>query len=167
MASSHLDYHQRMNTRIGFIGLGVMGLPMAGHLGRAGYPLVVLDADATRVEALLNEHPSAVVARQPAELAGQSDVVFTMLPDGKQVNAVACGRGGLVDGFSGGELLIDTSSSEPWLTLDTAKDLAGKGVALVDAPTSGAEAGAIAASLVFMAGGSERNLARAREILAG
>lgn len=152
-------------TRIGFIGLGVMGKPMAGHLADAGYELGVLDIDPARVDALVGAHASVVPAATPRELARRSDVVVTMLPDGRHVQDVAIGPDGLIEGFEGGELVIDTSSSEPWLTLETAKRLAERGVAVVDAPTSGAEFGAIAAELVFMVGGDEAEVARAREFL--
>jgi 3-hydroxyisobutyrate dehydrogenase len=142
-----------------------MGSPMAAHLARAGFSLALLDIDRDRVAALSSEHESASGADTPRDVAAAADIVITMLPDGQQVKAVACGKDGLVEGFSGGELLIDTSSSEPWLTLETAGRLAEMDVAVVDAPTSGAEFGAIAAELIFMCGGGEEALARARVCL--
>lgn len=154
-----------MKARVGFIGLGVMGTPMAGHLAKAGYPLTVLDVDAARVEALKARHGGVDAAASPREVAASSDVVVTMLPNGEHVRDVALGEHGLIEGFGGGELLLDTSSSEPWLTIDTARALAEKGVATVDAPTSGAEFGAIAAELVFMAGGESQSVERASELL--
>lgn len=154
-----------MDNRIGFVGLGVMGMPMAGHLAEAGYALTALDLDPGRIDALRERQPSVSAAATPAELAAQSDIVITMLPDGRHVREVACGESGLASGFSGGELVIDTSSSEPWLTLETAATLAERGVAVVDAPTSGAEWGAIAAELIFMAGGGATDLDRARPLL--
>ena len=154
-----------MNERIGFIGLGVMGLPMAGHLAKAGYQLTVLDLDPARIDRLAATAPGIRAAANPRELAAVSDVVITMLPDGEHVNAVATGSDGLIEGFSGGELLIDTSSSEPWLTLETAGRLAERSVNMVDAPTSGAEMGAIAARLIFMTGGAAADVERARHVL--
>jgi 3-hydroxyisobutyrate dehydrogenase len=154
-----------METRIGFVGLGVMGLPMAGHLAKAGYPLTVLDLDRARVDALVEGYRYIVGAETPQDVAAHSDIVVTMLPDGRHVQEVVCGDAGLAQGFSGGELVIDTSSSEPWLTLETAKTLADRGVALVDAPTSGAEWGAIAAELIFMVGANADDLERARPLL--
>jgi 3-hydroxyisobutyrate dehydrogenase len=154
-----------MQPRVGFIGLGVMGTPMAGHLATAGYALIVLDIDSSKGEALALRHPGVTVAATPREMAERSDVVITMLPDGRHVHAVAVGEHGLVEGFRGGELLVDTSSSEPWITLETAAALRGKNVAVVDAPTSGAEFGAIAAELIFMAGGDAEPIARARPLL--
>ncbi len=90
---------------------------------------------------------------------------MTMLPSGEYVRDVALGADGLIHGFDSGGLLLDTSSCEPWLTLDTAKALESRGVAMVDAPTSGAEMGAKAAELVFMVGGEEDDVARARVLL--
>ena len=154
-----------MEQRIGFIGLGVMGMPMAGHIAKAGYGMTVLDIDTRRVGAMVDGYQTVVAAGTAAEVAANSDIVLTMLPDGEHVRDVALGADGLASGFSGGELLIDTSSSEPWLTLDTAAGLAESGVAVVDAPTSGAEWGAISAELVFMTGGDDDSVARARPLL--
>ncbi len=154
-----------MAIRIGFIGLGVMGAPMAAHLAAAGHALTVLDADRAKVDALTRKHPRVAPAASPRAVAAAADIVVTMLPDGKQVQAVALGPEGLAEGFSGGELLLDTSSSEPWLTLETAGALRLRNVDVVDAPTSGAEFGAIAASLIFMVGGEKAAVARASEVL--
>jgi 3-hydroxyisobutyrate dehydrogenase len=154
-----------MNIRIGFIGLGVMGTPMAGHLANAGHTLTVLDIDRARVDALSTKHANVTGADNPAAVAANADIVITMLPNGEYVRDVALGPEGLIQGFSGGELLIDTSSSEPWLTLETARALAAKNVSTVDAPTSGAEFGAIAAQLIFMVGGDAANVERASELL--
>lgn len=142
-----------------------MGTPMAGHLASAGHTVNVLDLDGKRVDAIVAAQRTAVAAASPREVAASSDVVITMLPDGRAVQEVAIGPQGLIEGFSGGQLLIDTSSSEPWLTIETAERLARRGVAMVDAPTSGAEFGAIAAELVFMVGGDAAPVARARELL--
>jgi 3-hydroxyisobutyrate dehydrogenase len=154
-----------MTSKIGFIGLGVMGTPMAGHLARAGYALTVLDLDRAKSRALADEHPSVHIAETPRAVAAAADVVFTMLPNGEHVREVAVGADGLVEGFSGGALVVDTSSSEPWLTLETARALEAKGVAMVDAPTSGAEWGAVAAELVFMVGGAPSDVERATKPL--
>lgn len=151
--------------RIGFIGLGIMGAPMAGHLAKAGYALTVLDIDADKTQAVTAAHAGVRAGRSPKDVAENSDIVVTMLPFGEYVRDVALGPSGLVEGFSGGELLIDTSSSEPWLTLETAKALAEKGVAMIDAPTSGAQIGAKSAQLVFMVGGDEAAVARAAPVL--
>jgi 3-hydroxyisobutyrate dehydrogenase len=154
-----------MTERIGFIGLGVMGSPMAGHLAKAGFELTVLDLDAAKVARLTAGNGNVAGAATPKELAARSDIVVTMLPSGEFVRDVALGPGGLIEGLKAGALLIDTSSCEPWLTLETAKALAAADIAMVDAPTSGAEFGAKAAELVFMVGGSDEDLRRARPLL--
>jgi 3-hydroxyisobutyrate dehydrogenase-like beta-hydroxyacid dehydrogenase len=101
----------------------------------------------------------------PAALAAGCDVVVTMLPNGQVVQQVALGDQGLLRGLKPGALLLDTSSSEPWLTRQTAAALAGRGVAMVDAPVSGAQWGAEAAELVFMVGGSAADVQRVRPLL--
>jgi 3-hydroxyisobutyrate dehydrogenase-like beta-hydroxyacid dehydrogenase len=150
---------------IGFIGLGVMGTPMAGHLAAAGHSLAVLDVDRAKAERLAAAHGNVTVAATPRAVAESADVVVTMLPSGEYVRDVALGKDGLIEGFEGGELVIDTSSCEPWLTVETAKGLAAKGVEMVDSATSGAEMGAKAATLVFMLGGSKPAVERARPVL--
>ncbi len=160
--------------RIGFVGLGVMGAPMASHLHRAGHTLTLLDLNADTSASLaksLGGKARAVTSLK--KLAEQSDVVITMLPNGSAVQEVVLGNSGgkgggkdcLAAGLRPGSLLLDTSSSEPWLTKATAERLAAQGVAMVDAPVSGAAWGAEAADLVFMAGGDQADLARVRPLL--
>ncbi len=151
--------------RVGFIGMGVMGAPMAGHLARAGYSLAVHDIDRLKVDEVAAEHPGVRVAATPKTVAEASDIVITMLPSGKYVREVALGDAGLIQGFARGSLLLDTSSCEPWLTVETAATLAQVGVDLVDAPVSGAQAGAQAAELVFMVGGRQGPVARVMPLL--
>ncbi|MGH6991339.1 MAG: NAD(P)-dependent oxidoreductase, partial [Stellaceae bacterium] len=146
--------------RLGFIGLGVMGLPMAGHLAKAGYRLTVHDRDSARAARLKADHPGIAVAPTPDAVAAAADIVITMLPSGREVGEIALGTGGLIEGFGPGALLLDTSSAEPWLTRETAARLHEAGIAMVDAPVSGAEAGAKAAELVFMVGGATADVAR-------
>lgn len=151
--------------RIGFVGLGVMGTPMSGHVAAAGYPLTVYDIDTSASAALAAAEPRVSVASSLAHLAATSDIVFTMLPDGHVVRDVVTGGDGLISALAAGSLLIDTSSAQPWLTLETAAALATVGVAMVDAPVSGAQWGAQAAELVFMVGGSAADVARAAPLL--
>lgn len=153
------------NINIGFIGLGIMGTPMAGHLARAGYTMTVHDIDRARTDAVKAQFPGVTAADTPAEVGANADIVITMLPSGAYVREVALGDKGLIHGLKPGSLLLDTSSCEPWLTVKTAAALAERGIAMVDAPVSGAEAGAIAAELVFMAGGSPDALERVRPLL--
>ena len=150
---------------IGFIGLGIMGGPMAGHLAAAGYPITVLDLNAAAGEQLRGRYQNVRVANTSAEVAAASDIVVTMLPSGREVREVALGPKGLADGFKPGSLLLDTSSAEPWLTREVSESLAEHGVAMVDAPVSGAEAGAKAAELVFMVGGNLADVERVSPLL--
>jgi 3-hydroxyisobutyrate dehydrogenase-like beta-hydroxyacid dehydrogenase len=150
---------------LGFVGLGVMGRPMASHLAAAGHALMLYDVAPGLAEGLADTLAGARAARTPAELAAQSDVVITMVPNGAVVRALVDGDDGLLHGFRRGALLLDTSSSEPWLTEATGRVLAEAGVAMVDAPVSGAQWGAEAAELVFMCGGAEADIERVRPLL--
>ncbi len=149
---------------IGFIGLGVMGAPMAGHLARSGHRLTLLDTNAEAARQLATTLGATAVAT-PAEVAARSSIVITMLPDGQVVQQVALGEQGLLQGLRPGALLLDTSSAEPWLTQATAAALAGHGATMVDAPVSGAAWGAAEANLVFMVGGAAEDVARVRPLL--
>lgn len=151
---------------VGFVGLGVMGTPMTSHLHKGGHQVTVHDLDlasARELAAKLGDGASAVDS--PVEVARRSDVVITMLPNGEVVQRVVFGDGGLAAGFKPGSILLDTSSSEPWLTRQTAARLAELGVVMVDAPVSGAQWGAEAANLVFMVGGAAEDLERVRPLL--
>jgi 3-hydroxyisobutyrate dehydrogenase len=150
---------------VGFIGLGVMGEPMARHLGGAGHPLILFDSIAGRAAQVASTIERAEAAASPAELATRSDIVITMVPNGEVVSELIVGAGGLLEGLRPGALLLDTSSSEPWLTRESGHLLAERGVAMVDAPVSGAQWGAQAAELVFMVGGAEADVARVRPLL--
>lgn len=128
---------------IGFIGLGVMGTPMSRHLAEAGYKLNVYDLNPDPAKGLAKEYANVSVAKNPKAIAETSEIVITMLPSGRPVQEVALGENGLIYGFKPGSLLLDTSSSEPQLTIETAKALKQKGIDMVDAPVSGAQWGAI------------------------
>ncbi|MGV3571378.1 MAG: NAD(P)-dependent oxidoreductase [Ramlibacter sp.] len=155
-----------MAMNIGFIGLGVMGSPMAGHLAKAGHRLALLDADAEVARKLAAElGGEARACATPREVAAHSDVVITMLPNGHVVKDVVLGENGLVHGLRPGSVVLDTSSCEPWLTQQTAAGLAARGCTMVDAPVSGAQWGAIDAKLVFMVGGSDTDVARVRPLM--
>jgi 3-hydroxyisobutyrate dehydrogenase-like beta-hydroxyacid dehydrogenase len=151
---------------IGFIGLGVMGLPMATHLARAGHALTLHDLDAGLATRLAKELGGAARAVDtPAQVGEGCDVAVTMLPNGEVVRDVTLGPQGLVQTLKPGTLLLDTSSAEPWITRATAQALAERGVAMVDAPVSGAQWGAQAAELVFMVGGDAPAVRRVRPLL--
>jgi 3-hydroxyisobutyrate dehydrogenase len=151
--------------RVGFIGIGVMGAPMAGHIAKAGYPLAVHDIDRASADALASEREGVVVADAPRAIAEISDIVITMLPSGSYVRDVTLGSSGVIAGLHPGGLLLDTSSSEPWLTVETANALAGAGIDMVDAPVSGAQIGAQTAQLVFMVGGEKEPVSRVTPLL--
>jgi 3-hydroxyisobutyrate dehydrogenase-like beta-hydroxyacid dehydrogenase len=123
------------------------------------------DAAAGRAQEVAATLAGAHVAATPAELAARSDIVVTMVPNGAVVQSLVAGEAGLLRGLRRGALLLDTSSSEPWLSEATGRMLEGAGVAMVDAPVSGAEWGAKAAELVFMCGGAAADIERARPLL--
>ena len=151
---------------LGFVGLGVMGAPMASHLAAAGYPLTLHDADAGVAAALAKTLGGrACAVDTPAAVGERSDIVITMLPNGEVVREVALGPRGLVETLKPGALLLDTSSAQPWITRETAAALQAVGVAMVDAPVSGAQWGAQAAELVFMVGGDAAAVERVRPLL--
>lgn len=154
-------------TRVGFIGLGRMGRPMAGHIANAGFSLVVLDADPNAAAETASETAGSV-AEDAAALAGACEIVVTMLPNGSIVRNVALGTDtspGLVDGFSPGSILIDMSSSAPSGTAALAEDLETRGFHLIDAPVSGGQSRAVEGTLSLMVGGADDVIDRCMPIL--
>src|ERR1043166_2134410 len=129
------------NPTIGFIGLGVMGKPMAGNLIKAGYALVVHNRSRGAVDELRGR--GAQTALDPADTAARSEVVITMLPDSPDVELVYAGKRGIFDGAKPGSLLIDMSSISPVVARNLAEEAGGRGFEMLDAPVSGGEAGAI------------------------
>ena len=152
-------------AQVGFVGLGVMGYPMAGHLAAAGLELTCFDTDPAMRDRMRDAWPAALVADDVGTVGAEGDVVFTMLPDGERVRQVALDTGGLIDSMAAGSILLDCSSAQPWLTLATARQLATNGIQMVDAPVSGAQWGAEAAELVFMVGGADDAVERVRPLL--
>jgi 2-hydroxy-3-oxopropionate reductase len=144
---------------LGFIGLGVMGLPMARNLIRAGHRLRVWNRGAARCQLL----PEAIPADRPSDLA-DSSVVFVDVADDAALEAVLFGAEGMAAG-TGQALIIDMGTTSPGYTLDCAQRLAARGFRLLDAPVSGGEAGARAGSLAIMVGGAEADFARALPLL--
>lgn len=151
--------------RIGFIGLGVMGTPMAGHLAHAGYPVALHELTPGLAAQVANGLPGAKACASPREVGEHSDILITMLPNGRVVKEVLFGEAGAAATLGAGALLLDTSSSEPWLTRETSVRLKAQGVGMVDAPVSGAVQGATAGELVFMVGASAEDLARVKPLL--
>jgi len=148
--------------RIGFIGLGVMGRPMAGHLLAKGYSLIVHSRSRGPVEALVAA--GATEATTPAAVARQSDVIITMLPDTPDVESVLTRPDGVLAGIQKGALVIDMSSISPVAAKALAGRVAAAGATMVDAPVSGGEIGAINAALSIMAGGARSAFDRAKPI---
>jgi 2-hydroxy-3-oxopropionate reductase len=152
-----------MKEVVGFIGLGLMGRPMASNLLKAGYQLVVHNRSPKAVEALVAS--GAKSAPSPADVARRSTVVITMLPDSKDVQLVLAGPGGVFEGVQTGAVLIDMSSISPVVARALAAEARQRGVTLLDAPVSGGEIGAVNASLSIMVGGDAAALERVRAIL--
>ncbi len=148
--------------KIGFIGLGIMGKPMARNLMKAGYPLVVHNRSRAKVDELAKE--GATAATSSKEVAAAVDVIITMLPNSPDVELVALGPHGIKEGAKRGQLFIDMSTINPIVSQKIAKELSSSGVAMVDAPVSGGEKGAIDAALSIMAGGEPQDFERALPI---
>ncbi|HJX07148.1 MAG TPA: 2-hydroxy-3-oxopropionate reductase [Actinomycetota bacterium] len=151
-----------MADRIGFVGLGIMGKPMAMNLLGAGYPLTVHSRSPAPVDDVVEA--GATRASGPAEVAAASDVTITMLPDTRDVEQVLTGESGVVEGAAAGSLVIDMSSIDPAPTREIAAALAARDVAMVDAPVSGGERGAIDGTLSIMVGGDPDAIVRAMPI---
>jgi 2-hydroxy-3-oxopropionate reductase len=151
-----------MSDRIGFIGLGVMGKPMARNLLARGFQLLVHSRSRGPVDELAAA--GADTAGSPADVARQTNVVLTMLPDSPDVVSVLEGRDGVFSALQPGTLLVDHSTIAPSVARRLADRAASLGAAMLDAPVSGGEIGAINASLSIMVGGDDASFARARPI---
>src|SRR5918997_1563694 len=148
-----------MAERVGFIGLGIMGGPMARNLMEAGYGLTVHNRSPEKAEEL--GEAGATVAETPGEAAENSDVVITMLPDSPQVREVVAGEDGVLEGISQGSLIVDMSTISPVVTEELAEAVKQKGASMLDAPVSGGDVGAIEGTLSIMVGGEEADFERA------
>ena len=149
--------------KLGFIGLGIMGAPMAGHLRAAGHDLFV--ATRSKVPPALVD-AGAKACANGEEVARAADVVITMLPDTPDVEKVLFGAGGVAAGLSKGKTVVDMSSISPIATKEFAQRIAALGCDYLDAPVSGGEVGAKAASLTIMVGGSEAAFERVKPLFA-
>ena len=144
---------------VGFIGLGIMGLPMAGHILKAGYPLTVYNRTRSKTRSL--EREGAAVAASPREVAENSRMIITMVSDSPDVQEVVAGPEGVLDGVRPGSVVMDMSTISPQVERDLDRQLRSKGCALVDAPVSGGDVGAQNATLAIMAGGDREAFDRA------
>lgn len=149
--------------KLGFIGLGVMGRPMALHLIEAGHALSVYARRAEAAQPLVDAGARRLAT--PAEVAANSEVVFTMVTTGEDVEAVALGEDGIIHGAKAGTVLVDMGTIPPGTARRIAAKLAARGIETIDAPVSGGEAGAQNATLAIMAGGKAEVLARVRPLL--
>lgn len=148
--------------KLGFIGLGIMGAPMAGHLRAAGHDLFVNTRSAVP-QALIDA--GAVACATPAEVTRQAQVIFTMVPDTPDVQKVLFGDNGVASALTEGKTVVDMSSISPIETQEFAKRIEATGADWLDAPVSGGEVGAKAASLTIMVGGHDDVFARIQPLL--
>ena len=152
------------STAVAFVGLGVMGYPMAGHLAKAGHRVTVYNRTRARADAWLSEHGGAVAAT-PAEAAAAADVVFMCVGNDNDVCAVTVGEGGILEGAKEGSVLVDHTTASAVVAQEVAAAAAERGVGFLDAPVSGGQAGAENGQLTVMVGGSEATYARAEGII--
>ncbi len=159
------DDDARASATIAFIGLGMMGRPMAKRLVEAGFTLRVFDVSQKAVSDFVGAHPSALATASAKAAAQGAAALITMLPDGKIVRqAVLEGQDPAIEGLDAGAVVMDMSSSNPVDTQKLARDLAARGVALLDAPVSGGVRRAVDGSLSIMVGGAAADLERARPV---
>src|SRR5919202_5248579 len=152
-----------MAEKVGFIGLGIMGGPMARNLMGSGYELVLYSRTREKAEELAADR-AAEAADNPREVAGACDVVITMLPDSPEVAEVLAGEDGVLEGIEEGSLLIDMSTISPVVTRELAAKAKQRGASMLDAPVSGGDAGAKKGTLSIMVGGSEGDFERAKPL---
>jgi 2-hydroxy-3-oxopropionate reductase len=150
--------------RIGFIGLGIMGSPMAKNLLKAGYPLTVCDIVPAKVQVLVDA--GAAAAPTAREAAAPSDVVITMLPNSPDVEQAVLGAGGVLEGARPGTILVDMSSIAPLASRRISERAGRQGVVMLDAPVSGGEPKAVEGKLAIMVGGPPEAFEEVRPILA-
>jgi 2-hydroxy-3-oxopropionate reductase len=151
-----------MGRPVGFIGLGVMGRPMARNLLAAGHELVVHSRSSAPVDELVSEGASA--ADSPREVAEATDVIILMLPDDQAVTTVVEGEGGVFEGATAGHLVVDMSTVSPGLSRRLATKASESGISMLDAPVSGGDVGAREGTLSIMVGGAADDFARAQPL---
>jgi len=152
-----------MSLKIGYIGLGIMGKSMARNILKAGYSVVVHNRSRESVKELVAE--GAIEGHSPADVAGQVDVVFTNLPDSPDVELVALGAQGIIEGGKAGLIYVDNSTIKPVTARSVGAKLAEKGILMLDAPVSGGDVGALNGTLTIMVGGPEEALKKVMPVL--
>ena len=148
---------------IGFIGLGIMGKPMAKNLIKAGYSLVVYDIVPKGIEELVAA--GAAAAASNAEVASQCSIIITMLPNSPHVESAVIGPNGILEGIKKGSIMVDMSSIDPTVSIALAKKIEAAGATLLDAPVSGGEPKAIDGTLAIMVGGKQEAFDTVKDIL--
>ena len=151
-----------MSERIGFVGLGIMGKPMAINISKAGLPLTVFDRHSENVDDLVAS--GATAGNSPADVGEKSDIIITMVQNSPESEQAITGSGGILSGASRNNLVIDMSSIEPRVSQIIADKCASKGVKFIDAPVSGGEPFAKSGDLAIMAGGNDNDFKRAKPI---
>jgi len=152
-----------MLPQVAFIGLGIMGLPMAGHLLEAGYPLVVNTRTRGKADDLLSR--GARWVDSPGEAAKEAEILFICVPDTPDVEAIVLGKDGIIHAARAGQVVVDHSTISPSVTRQMAGQLAARGAALLDAPISGGDVGAKSAALSIMVGGDPQAFERVKPLL--
>ena len=148
---------------IGFIGLGIMGKPMAKNLLNAGHKLVVYDIVDAPVAELVQA--GATAGSSPRDVASRNELIITMLPNSPHVREVVLGKNGVIEGVKPGSVLVNMSSIAPLASREVAVALAGKGVEMLDAPVSGGEPKAVDGTLAIMVGGKEAVFNKVKDVL--
>lgn len=149
--------------KIGFIGLGIMGKPMAKNLLKAGYKLVVFDINVSAVKELVNEGAQEEFSAK--KVAEQSEIVITMLPNSPHVKNAILGKDGVLEGAKPGTIIVDMSSIAPLASKEIASEVSKKGIEMIDAPVSGGEPKAIDGTLSIMVGGKKEVYDKCFDIL--
>ena len=150
-------------ANLGFVGLGIMGRPMMKNLLKAGHSVVAYTRSASVLDACVAAGAQRGASNK--DVGARADVIFTMLPDGPEVEAVVLGPGGILEGAKTGAAIIDMSSINPLVSQKIGKACAEKGVEFLDAPVSGGEPKAVDGTLAIMVGGSEAAFAKAEPLL--
>ncbi|MBI4219720.1 MAG: 2-hydroxy-3-oxopropionate reductase [Chloroflexi bacterium] len=148
--------------KVGFVGLGIMGKPMARNLLKAGYALTVYDVVGSAIEELVTD--GAKAGASSADVAGKNDLTVVMVPNSPQSEAVVLGKSGILEGARPGHLVVDMSSIAPLVSQKLGKGCALKSVDFLDAPVSGGEPKAIDGTLAIMVGGSKKDFDRAKPL---
>ena len=148
--------------RVGYVGIGNMGGPMAANLARAGNEVIIGDLNQAAVDAFTGEHETARPANGLAVVGQDAEAVFTCLPNGKIVAEAVLGEGGIEEGMAEGSVLVDMSSSAPMGTIALGEALAERGIRMVDAPVSGGVPRAIAGTIAIMVGGAKEDIEKVR-----